>query len=56
MVITKEFHEEDYDPVQLELMEERLIVLDNDDNPIGQDSKKICKSQTSHLALRLCTS
>lgn len=33
-----------YDPEQVALMEERLIVLDVDDNPIGEDSKKTCKS------------
>lgn len=34
----------EYDPAQLEMMKEELIVVDNDDNPIGQDSKKTCKS------------
>lgn len=37
----------EYDPVQLELMKEELIVVDTDDNPIGQESKKTCKSHTS---------
>lgn len=32
----------EYDPLQLEMMKEELIVVDNDDNPIGQDSKKTC--------------
>lgn len=35
----------EYDRVQLELMKEELIVVDTDDNPIGQESKKTCKSQ-----------
>jgi len=33
----------EYDPLQLEMMKEELIVVDNDDNPIGKDSKKTCK-------------
>merc|ERR1711939_113237 len=32
--------EMEYDPVQLELMNEELIVTDTDDNPIGKESKK----------------
>lgn len=34
--------EMEYDPVQLELMNEELIVTDTDDNPIGKESKKTC--------------
>ncbi|GAA99548.1 uncharacterized protein L969DRAFT_47516 [Mixia osmundae IAM 14324] len=36
------FDETLYDAEQIKLMEERLIVLDKDDNPIGEDSKKTC--------------
>ena len=32
----------EYDPVQLELMKEELILLDYDDKPIGEASKKTC--------------
>lgn len=32
-----------YDPEQINLMEERLILLDNDDNAIGEGSKKDCE-------------
>lgn len=39
-----DLNEMEYDPAQLEMMKEELIVVDNDDNPIGQDSKKTCKS------------
>lgn len=31
-----------YDPAQIELMEERLILLDNDDRATGEGSKKDC--------------
>merc|ERR1711939_260050 len=34
--------EMEYDPVQLEHMNEELIVTDTDDNPIGKESKKTC--------------
>ena len=34
---------EGYDEEQVRLMEEVCIVLDNDDNPIGSASKKVCK-------------
>ena len=33
-----------YDEEQIRLMEEVCIVLDNDDNPIGSASKKVCMS------------
>jgi len=33
-----------YDQEQINLMEERLILLDNDDNAIGEGSKKDCKT------------
>lgn len=39
----------EYDPLQLEMMKEELIVVDYDDNPIGQDSKKTCASDTSSI-------
>lgn len=39
--------EMEYDPLQLEMMKEELIVVDNDDNPIGQDSKKTCEKTSS---------
>ena len=29
---------------QIRLMEERLIIVDNDDNPLGDGSKKECAS------------
>lgn len=32
----------EYDPLQLEMMKEELIVVDNDDKPIGKESKKTC--------------
>ena len=32
-----------YDEEQIRLMEEVCIVLDNDDNPIGSASKKVCR-------------
>jgi hypothetical protein len=35
----------EYDPLQLEMMKEELIVVDYDDNPIGKDSKKTCKQR-----------
>jgi len=35
---------EGYDEEQIRLMEEVCIVLDNDDNPIGSASKKVCMS------------
>lgn len=31
-----------YDEEQIRLMDEVCIVLDNDDNPIGSASKKVC--------------
>ena len=34
--------EMEYDPLQLEMMKEELIVVDYDDKPIGQESKKTC--------------
>lgn len=37
-----ELSELEYDPVQLELMKEELILLDYDDKPIGEASKKTC--------------
>lgn len=51
----------EYDPMQLEMMKEELIVVDYDDKPIGQESKKTCASIAvsccSLLGLaRLCTS
>ena len=33
----------EYDPLQLEMMKEELIVVDYDDKPIGSESKKTCK-------------
>ncbi len=33
---------EGYDEEQIRLMDEVCIVLDNDDNPIGSASKKVC--------------
>jgi hypothetical protein len=33
-----------HDEEQIALMEERLILLDQDDNAIGEESKKTCKS------------
>jgi hypothetical protein len=45
----------EYDPLQLEMMKEELIVVDYDDNPIGQDSKKTCASDTSSIfSLHTC--
>ena len=46
--------EMEYDPLQLEMMKEELIVVDYDDKPIGQESKKTCASQRSsaHRAAR----
>ncbi len=32
-----------HDEEQIRLMDEVCIVLDNDDNPIGNASKKLCK-------------
>lgn len=37
----------EYDPLQLEMMKEELIVVDTDDNPIGKDSKKTCAWRAS---------
>ena len=37
-----ELDERFYDAEQLKLMEERLILLDRNDNPIGDASKKTC--------------
>ncbi len=34
---------EGHDEEQIRLMDEVCIVLDNDDNPIGTASKKLCK-------------
>ncbi|KAK9899615.1 isopentenyl-diphosphate delta-isomerase [Cystobasidium minutum MCA 4210] len=42
----------EYDPAQLEMMKEELIVVDNDDNPIGQDSKKTCHLMSNILPPR----
>lgn len=39
--ITDELH--GHDQEQIALMEERLILLDRDDNAIGEESKKTCK-------------
>lgn len=36
---------EGHDAEQIRLMDEVCIVLDNDDNPIGTASKKLCKSE-----------
>lgn len=33
-----------FDAEQIRLMEERLIIVDNDDTPIGEGSKKECAS------------
>ena len=32
----------DYDPLQLEMMKEELVVVDYNDKPIGKESKKTC--------------
>lgn len=32
------------DPTQAQLMQEQLILLDRDDNPIGAASKKTCSA------------
>lgn len=37
---------EGHDAEQIRLMDEVCIVLDNDDNPIGTASKKLCKLET----------
>lgn len=37
---------EGYDEEQIRLMDEVCIVLDNDDNPIGSASKKVCRFST----------
>lgn len=41
----------EYDPEQLEMMKEELIVVDYDDNPIGSESKKTCQSK-SHTVVK----
>ena len=41
-VIEPVFDETQYDAEQLKLMEERLILLDYNDKPIGSESKKTC--------------
>jgi hypothetical protein len=38
-----------HDQEQIALMEERLILLDQDDNAIGEESKKTCKSSHPFL-------
>lgn len=40
-----------YDEEQIRLMEEVCIVLDNDDNPIGSASKKVCTSPVRQQGL-----
>ena len=40
---------EGYDEEQIRLMEEVCIVLDNDDNPIGTASKKVCTPSRAHF-------
>lgn len=42
-VYTITLSEEQYDAEQINLMEERLILLSNDDEQIGEGSKKDCK-------------
>lgn len=37
-----------HDPAQVAMMEERLILLDLDDNPIGVETKKNCKPSPLH--------
>lgn len=39
----------EYDPVQLEMMKEELIVVDYDDKPIGSESKKTCTRHIQHI-------
>lgn len=39
---------EGHDAEQIRLMEEVCIVLDNDDNPIGTASKKLCTLHPGH--------
>ena len=41
-----------YDDEQIRLMEEVCIVLDNDDNPIGSASKKVCTFPFDHCCTR----
>ena len=43
LAYTIELSSEQYDAEQIVLMEERLILLDNDDKNIGEGSKKDCK-------------
>ena len=43
-VSTSDAELEGYDEEQIKLMDEVCIVLDNDDNPIGSASKKVCGS------------
>ena len=45
-----------YDQEQINLMEERLILLDNDDKNIGEGSKKDCKHSLTSLSLFLAHS
>lgn len=39
---------EGYDEEQIRLMDEVCIVLDEDDNPIGSASKKVCEFLLDH--------
>lgn len=39
----------EYDPLQLEMMKEELIVVDNDDTPTGSASKKTCHLMSNIL-------
>lgn len=41
-----------YDPAQIELMEERLILLDNDDKATGEGSKKDCAHSATSRRVR----
>lgn len=40
---------EGHDEEQIRLMDEVCIVLDNDDNPIGTASKKLCRLQADAI-------
>lgn len=40
---------EGHDEEQIRLMDEVCIVLDNDDNPIGTASKKLCTLRVCHV-------
>lgn len=44
--VTRDADLQGYDEEQIRLMDEMCIVLDDDDNPIGSGSKKICTSNT----------